>query len=66
MSWGEDGVRRYFVPKDRVDDVREMGALFENMLLHRPDANDAVSMLKLRSQNMMMLLEQPVSQGAAA
>ena len=66
MSWGDDGVRRYCVPRERAAAMREMGALFQNLLLRDCCADDSLSMVKTRSQAMMNLNELPRSQGAAA
>jgi len=66
MSWGDDGVRRYCIPAERVAAMRELGALFETLLLRNLSDDDTFSMVKSRSQTMMNMMEQPRSQGAAA
>jgi hypothetical protein len=62
MSWGDDGVRRYCIPSERVAAVRDLGSLFETK---RDDEEDTFSMVNLRSQT-MLYLEQPQFQRAAA
>mmetsp|Transcript_43175 Transcript_43175/g.88357 ORF Transcript_43175/g.88357 Transcript_43175/m.88357 type:complete len:143 (-) Transcript_43175:450-878(-) len=66
MSSGDDGVRRYCIPSSRVPAMKEMGSLFETLLLRRLDVEDTFAMVKYRTDNMMELVQTPSVHGAAA